>query len=331
MLKKKIIICIIAAVMLLTFSFNALAASPVHYASIPRPVNSDMVKYVISDNSYQTNPTIYRISTNVLDVDSNGIKYYFAATQSDVTLYAYNINTVSMTVFIDRFSINGTLMNTYKVNVPSGGLANAVVLLNYDSTYVSYLDIGDIPLQEGAEFATYGLPSIAWSDNTDPATYESWLSSILDALRENKNMSEEIISNQNQNTQDIIDNEQQMQEEEKSEANVEGSGGVSDIISGVDDKGPGFFNAISGLVQSLSYNGTEAKWELPELKLPALHPSWSDLKVFENSEIDFNEWLSKIPENIVTVARAISTIGLVVFCFKELYNTIQYVLTLRGG
>ena len=156
------------------------AQEVVHYASIPRPVNSDDVKYIIADNPSQSYCTFYRISLNALDLDTFNI--FFAADNSDVKLMAYNTGSISYDVFIDRFNLDGQHLGSYVITVPSGGLPNTVTLLNFDSDYVGYLDIGDIPLQEGSETSSFGVPSVAWSDATDPDTYTQWLDRINSTL-----------------------------------------------------------------------------------------------------------------------------------------------------
>lgn len=52
----------------------------------------------------------------------------------------------------------------------------------------------------------------------------------------------------------------------------------------------------------------------------------------DDLQIDFEETINTyIPSNILTLIRNLLTVGLIVFCVKELYNLIQYALTLKGG
>lgn len=168
-----------------------------------------------------------------------------------------------------------------------------------------------------------GSTQYLYSDKVYQENVENELSDINQGLEEQNSQ----LQDTNNKLDDILD----QPEEERSEALQESNDAVNGIISGIDDKGPGFFNAIQGLVQALSYNGTEAKWNFPEVKLPKIEGAWEELVLIQSQEIDFNFWFDKIPVVVINLVRALSTILLVVFCFRELYSTIQYVMTLRGG
>ena len=150
-----------------------------------------------------------------------------------------------------------------------------------------------------------------------------------------------IIDNQNQNTdkeiqagkentQAIIDNQNQIAEQEKNEIHQSGDEGIKGSEN-VPDKSDGFINSISKLVGALSYNGTECKWTLPQVKIPQIANIVPEKTLIEQQEIDFGVWVQKLPSNILKLIQALLTCALIVYCFKELYGTISYVLTLKGG
>lgn len=119
------------------------------------------------------------------------------------------------------------------------------------------------------------------------------------------------------------------QEKQKQEAQAQGNSSTSQGMNSIEDKGAGFTDSLGGLVSSMSYTGTECAWNFPEIKLPAISGVMDEVTLMESQPIDFAVWVNAIPSNILIVVQSLLTIGLIVYCFKELYSTIAYVLTLR--
>ena len=140
-----------------------------------------------------------------------------------------------------------------------------------------------------------------------------------------------ITQNDDENTQAIIDNQNDLAEKEKTETQNQGEGSVNDVSGAIEDKSAGFISSIGNLVSAMSYNGTSCAWKFPALKLPAIDGVIPEIKLSDEKPIDFEYWVNKIPSNILLLVRSVLTIALIVYCFKELYNTISYVLTLKGG
>lgn len=146
-----------------------------------------------------------------------------------------------------------------------------------------------------------------------------------------QNNTDQVIENDDKNTQAIIDNQNQIQQNEKNETQTQGEDSVNDVSGAIEDKSSGFVSAIGNLVNSMSYNGTACAWKFPALKLPAIDGVMGEIKLTDEKPIDFEYWVNKIPSNVLLLVRSLLTIALIVYCFKELYNTIAYVLTLKGG
>lgn len=118
-------------------------------------------------------------------------------------------------------------------------------------------------------------------------------------------------------------------EKQKQEAQSQGNSSISQGTSSIEDKGAGFTDSIGGLANSMSYTGTQCAWNMPQIKLPAITGVMDEVVLLESQPIDFGQWVSVIPENILLVIQSLLTLALIVYCFRELYNTISYVLTLR--
>ena len=130
---------------------------------------------------------------------------------------------------------------------------------------------------------------------------------------------------------EILTAEQSAQRDEKNEASQTGDDGVNELGSVIPNDSQGFIDSIGNLVSSMSYNGTDVGWKFPALKLPAIDGVMPEIKLTEEKEIPFEEWINKIPNGILTLVRSLLTVALIIYCFKELYSIISYVLTLKGG
>lgn len=138
-------------------------------------------------------------------------------------------------------------------------------------------------------------------------------------------------ANDDKNTQAIIDNQNELQEKEKTETQNQGEGSVNDVSGAIEDKSAGFISSIGNLVSAMSYNGTSCAWKFPALKLPAIDGVMPEINLTDEKPIDFEYWVNKMPANVLLLVRSLLTIALIGYCFKELYDTISYVLTLKGG
>ncbi len=157
------------------------------------------------------------------------------------------------------------------------------------------------------------------------------LNTIIGILSGKSGNIDKIISNDDKNTQSIIDNQNQIAEQEKTETQNSGNKSVSDVSGSVPDKSAGMLSAFQSLSNAVSYTGTSAKWTFPQMYIPAISGVTDRINLNSSMEIDFTYWVNQIPQDIRTVISALATIGLVVFAFKELYGLISYVLTLKGG
>lgn len=113
---------------------------------------------------------------------------------------------------------------------------------------------------------------------------------------------------------------------EKEETQNSANSAKSSADSAIDNKSSSMTSSIQALAQSMSYNGTACTLSVPSLTwgLDGIIPetTW-----FDDLEIDFTYYINKfVPTTIMSIIRALTTIALVVFCFKELYDLISLVL-----
>lgn len=189
-----------------------------------------------------------------------------------------------------------------------------VMRTNYITDSITLNDIKITPI---------GATKLLYSEFEYQENVENELSDINQGLEEQNSQLEDA----NNKLDEIIG----QPEEEKSEAQEGADDALSGILDGVEDKGPGFFRALGGLISAMSYNGTEAKWQVPPIKIPAIDGLWDEIVLTENQEIDFSFWVNKLPEVLLNFIKALLTTALIVYCFKELYETLSYVFTLKKG
>ena len=120
-------------------------------------------------------------------------------------------------------------------------------------------------------------------------------------------------------------------EQEEQKAEHQGNASVSEGTNAIENKGSGFVDSLNGLVSSMSYTGTQCSWTFPQVKMPAIKGVMEERVLIKEQPIDFTTWINAIPSPILLLIQSVLTMALIVYCFKELYGTISYVLTLRGG
>lgn len=129
---------------------------------------------------------------------------------------------------------------------------------------------------------------------------------------------------------DKLDQILQQPEQEKSDATQGANDAFSGVVGVVPDHSQNLVDAFSGLASSMSYNGTAAKINIPAVSMPGIDGLFDGFIVMQPQTIDFEVYFDMLPENLLLLVQSLFTAALIVFCFKELYDTIQYVLTLRG-
>lgn len=135
-----------------------------------------------------------------------------------------------------------------------------------------------------------------------------WLSKIYDYLEDTERREEE---NATINGENSIDSSQ------------------SELDSAISSSSEGIVSSFQNLSLALSYTGTEAGWTFPAIKLPAISGVMEEVQLTSEQTIDFGYWVNQIPDSILSVIKACTTIALILFCCKEIYGMISYVLVLK--
>ena len=121
------------------------------------------------------------------------------------------------------------------------------------------------------------------------------------------------------------------QQAEKEEAKQEGNSSADELAEAIPDYSDGFMDALRGFAGSMTYTGTEAKLIIPTVRFPELPGVVPAFTIMEQTSVDFGDYIAMMPEWLLLLVRSLLTVALIVYCFRQLYSTVEYVLTLRGG
>lgn len=234
---------------------------------------------------------------------------------------------------------------------------------NYSSTPIAgYCYSGNMILKGASTLKDTNVPTIHWNESVDASTLSAQMEYIFSSLNNIDSDTSTMISkleniyNQNVATNQKLDDMNALLEEikaeqeesntwlekifnwlkespeqEKQEATTQGNQSTSDATTAITDNSQGFIDSLGGLASSMSYSGTDCAWTFPAITLPAIPGVMDSMQLTTEKPIDFSYWVNQIPANLLLLIQSLLTIALIIYCFKEVYGTISYVLTLRGG
>lgn len=208
-----------------------------------------------------------------------------------------------------------------------GRVTDSTITASFGSTLVGMHIYGDVSISN-----TVGTTPFTVVYGEDAASYNTLLS-ILSVLQNNNQdiiandnqNAQDIQDNQDKNTQSIIDNQNDLAEQEKNEIQSSGNQ-ATDAMDSIPNESEGFINALGTFVSTMSTTDTSCSITFPAIKTPSF-AGIPGATLSEEYEVDFAAAISLIPSDIMKLIRALTTIALIVFCFKELYDTISEALT----
>lgn len=184
-------------------------------------------------------------------------------------------------------------------------------------------------LQTGSSF-NFDILSSYISEETNRETNEI-LGDINQNLNDSNQELEEINDKLDNMPGEIGDVLEEQANAEKEQASQGGDSNVNEVLEVVPDKSEGFMNAIQGFASSMSYTGTSATLSIPALTIPEIPGLIPKTVLWDGLELDFGQYIGMLPDGLLLLVQSLLTIALIVYCFKELYDTIAYVMTLRKG
>lgn len=326
MLKKKIkyiIVLCFAFFLWFNLSFSGFCATP----GVDKNVDI-YLGYPKPSGSYVGYITFIR---KLSDGSFDGITYWWVCS-SDSSLrvqYDYNSSPYSIS-FVDASGNSKVFWQTEEQIFYLGNASSDVGNILRDS----FNGVGFYEVQYGgffdtiypAQFEYNGWFNILYENSPSKNQIDTIINYLSTVPTESQ--IQQIIDLLNNNSNSVLDEEQNRAETGGSSSIDSSSGTVNNAIG---DSSSGVISALGNLTSAMSYNGTECAWTFPTVYLPEIPGVMSELKLIDEQPIDFSFWVSKLPSSVLTVVQNLGTVCLVIFCFKELYGTISYVLTLRDS
>lgn len=118
---------------------------------------------------------------------------------------------------------------------------------------------------------------------------------------------------------------------EKNEALQGGQAGIDGVIDVIPDFSGEFVGALTDFSGVLGYEGTAAVLVVPPLTIPAVQNLVPEYQLIGEQRVDLEEYVAMVPEGLLLLIRSLLTLALIAYCPKEFYDTIEYIITLKGG
>lgn len=151
-------------------------------------------------------------------------------------------------------------------------------------------------------------------------------SNQMQAIKDKLNDLNDSIGNVNDKLDEIL----KQPEQEKNDANQSAGDAFGNVVDVVPDHSGDLGNAFSGLAASMSYDGTSAKLQIPSVSMPGIDGLFDGFVIMQPQELDFEVYFDMMPDWLLLLVQSLLTAALIIYCFKELYSTIQYLMTLKG-
>lgn len=119
--------------------------------------------------------------------------------------------------------------------------------------------------------------------------------------------------------------EEQKGEEASTEANQQGDEEKEELSSQITSAGD-VFSVLGNSIYS--HNTSLRSWDFPAMYVPATSVT-PRIQLSEAKTIDFNSWITKIPDSYMRIARGVVSAGLILFCGYELLDTLSLIFNNR--
>lgn len=99
------------------------------------------------------------------------------------------------------------------------------------------------------------------------------------------------------------------------------------LLNAIPDYSSRFLPAVRNLSDALGYTGTSCVLTMPAITVPAVSDLFSETRILDEQQINFEDFFNKMPEVLLKITRALFDIAVVFFCLREFNHTIQQVMT----
>lgn len=170
------------------------------------------------------------------------------------------------------------------------------------------------------------VDEIASMKNQDTEYYSNALQ-VLDNIKTGVDSTNTKLDDMPQKIEDVLDKQAT---EEKTEANSTGTDVVNQATEAIKDIIPytSLLDAIQPIKQAASYTGTVSVWTLPSITIPKISGVMEETEIMGEKSFDLVSYADQfIPDTLLSVIRAVNTVGLILFAVYEVIRLVLWVVS----
>lgn len=170
------------------------------------------------------------------------------------------------------------------------------------------------------------VDTIAGMKNQDTEFYTNALE-VLDNIKGGVDSANSKLDGMPQKIEDVLDKQAN---EEKTEANNKGTDVVNQATEALKNIIPytSLLDAIQPIKQAASYTGTVSVWTLPSITIPKITGVMEETEIMSEKNFDLVSYAEQfIPDTLLSVIRAVNTVGLILFAVYEVIRLVLWVVS----
>lgn len=170
------------------------------------------------------------------------------------------------------------------------------------------------------------VDTIAGMKNQDTEFYSNALE-VLDNIKGGVDSANTKLDSMPQKIEDVLDKQAT---EEKTEANSTGNDVVNQATEALKNVIPytSLLDAIQPIKQAASYTGTVSVWTLPSITIPKITGVMDETEIMSEKSFDLVSYADQfIPDTLLSVIRAVNTVGLILFAVYEVIRLVLWVVS----
>lgn len=159
------------------------------------------------------------------------------------------------------------------------------------------------------------------------SNYYSNALEVLDNIKSGVDSTNTKLDEMPQKLEDVLDKQAT---EEKAEANSTGNDVVNQATEALQNVIPytSLLDAIQPIKQAASYTGTVSVWTLPSITIPKITGVMDETEIMEEKSFDLVSYADQfIPDTLLSVIRAVNTVGLILFAVYEVIRLVLWVVS----
>lgn len=162
---------------------------------------------------------------------------------------------------------------------------------------------------------------------TENSNYYSNALQVLDNIKTGVDSTNTKLDEMPQKVEDVLDKQAN---EEKTEANSTGNDVVNQATEALKNVIPytSLLDAIQPIKQAASYTGTVSVWTLPSITIPKISGVMEETEIMQEKSFDLTSYADQfIPDSLLSVIRAVNTVGLILFAVYEVIRLVLWVVS----